>query len=977
MKKINKLLLFVILVFSSFLSAEYTVIADEMREKIKSPTLQNIKCLKIKLDNGLEAIIVSDPEAKKSGAALSVGVGWNHEPYEHLGVAHFVEHMLFLGTEKYPSEKEYQEFIQSRGGMNNAYTSGDKTVYSFEINNEHISEALDRFSSFFVSPLFNESGLTRERKAVNQEFLYRSNIDDIRVFFVSYGLLDENSNASICRCGTEETLSNVSRDEIISWYENNYSSNIMRLALYSPLPIDELASQVDQCFSQIKNKNVEVTHLTSPLSQDAYLGKTVYVEPLKDIKKMKIRWELPEEFSNDLEYHTADLVSYVLAEESSRSLATVLKEKGLVHSFTCGQYNCDEKVSFFEMHISLTQEGLEEKEEVIRCCYEAISAFQKNGVPRYRFDEMVTLAKLSYQYQSRPEVFDYVQSIAADIQYENTATYPQKTLWPTAYHNQRAKDLLSHLQASKANYFIIAPGEKIDKKFDQTEKVAGVKFHIEDIPNVTLSSWSHPGSNNGIITSAPNPYIPNNLGLTTSQSDFNDNNVQMIAQSDQMKIYYQADKDYQLPKVNYNLFLLSPAFENTPQNMALADLYDLSLSETLCSHLELGGLAGLSSDMGLSSKHGYYISVSGYSQKAQLFLDKIIDQVRAHLPKEKDFAKYKDLLKRSYQNQTKQTPLQQSRMMMNSMVIKDYSTPEAKLAEINEISFEEFQSYCQSLFEKVYVKALIYGNINTQEADQFTASLEKSFAKSRPYKVQDHYKRAILDFDASTKPRYYTHTTDQVGSATQLMIGHGMLDHSERVAHKIMAKALSSDFYDVLRTKQQVGYLVYSFPVEYNQRQFTTFLTQSNSCSTRDLLSRYELFCEEFLASLGTEKFNEEKFNIIRESLITELSQPPVSIGAKGADLTMLAFEYEDFDRREKSISALKNLSFQEYIVFCYGALGRQNNGRIAVLIDGEMSSTPIVSYVPIENLSHFKAESLYEIIEMPRPLQEIKLVDE
>ena len=112
---------------------------------IKSPSDKR-EYRHIQLTNGLEALIVYDGEADKSAAALDVKVGCSLDPKTHYGTAHFLEHMLFMGTEKYPSENEYTEFIKNNGGSDNAYTSMTDTNYYFDISNEAFSEALDRFS---------------------------------------------------------------------------------------------------------------------------------------------------------------------------------------------------------------------------------------------------------------------------------------------------------------------------------------------------------------------------------------------------------------------------------------------------------------------------------------------------------------------------------------------------------------------------------------------------------------------------------------------------------------------------------------------------------------------------------------------------------------------------------------------------------------------------------------------------------------
>jgi len=99
-----------------------------------------------------------------------VKVGSSLDPRPLYGTAHFLEHMLFMGTEKYPSENEYSEHITNNGGSNNAFTSLTDTNYHFDCSNEGFAGALDRFAQFFIAPLLGESSTGREMEAVDSEF---------------------------------------------------------------------------------------------------------------------------------------------------------------------------------------------------------------------------------------------------------------------------------------------------------------------------------------------------------------------------------------------------------------------------------------------------------------------------------------------------------------------------------------------------------------------------------------------------------------------------------------------------------------------------------------------------------------------------------------------------------------------------------------------------------------------------------------
>src|SRR5690606_13984295 len=94
-------------------------------------------------------------------------IGSFHDPENIPGLAHFLEHLLFMGTEKYPEENDYAKFLNEHGGSSNAFTASEHTNYFFDVNCAHLEGALDRFAQFFICPLFLEGCTEREMQAVD------------------------------------------------------------------------------------------------------------------------------------------------------------------------------------------------------------------------------------------------------------------------------------------------------------------------------------------------------------------------------------------------------------------------------------------------------------------------------------------------------------------------------------------------------------------------------------------------------------------------------------------------------------------------------------------------------------------------------------------------------------------------------------------------------------------------------------------
>jgi len=116
------------------------------------------------LSNGLRVLLIHNEESDKSAAALAVNAGHFNDPKEREGLAHFLEHMLFLGTENYPDGSEYQKFINQHGGSNNAWTATEHTCFYFDVQQQHFTEALARFSQFFIAPLLSEAFIEKNEK---------------------------------------------------------------------------------------------------------------------------------------------------------------------------------------------------------------------------------------------------------------------------------------------------------------------------------------------------------------------------------------------------------------------------------------------------------------------------------------------------------------------------------------------------------------------------------------------------------------------------------------------------------------------------------------------------------------------------------------------------------------------------------------------------------------------------------------------
>ena len=120
--------------------------------------------------------------AKQNIASVSVAVnaGSFNDPPHRPGLAHFLEHMIFMGSEKYPGEKVFNDHIAQNGGYTNAYTENSLTNYQFSVGYDSLQKALDMKAHLLAFPLLSKDAQEREIQAVNNEFEGNYPYDSVR-----------------------------------------------------------------------------------------------------------------------------------------------------------------------------------------------------------------------------------------------------------------------------------------------------------------------------------------------------------------------------------------------------------------------------------------------------------------------------------------------------------------------------------------------------------------------------------------------------------------------------------------------------------------------------------------------------------------------------------------------------------------------------------------------------------------------------
>lgn len=503
-----------------------------------------------RLDNGVTCMAVHDKESKTTAVTAAVLAGAAADPRDLSGLAHFCEHMCFLGSEKYPGENEYKRYLATHGGQSNGSTSLHLTTYKFDVLAEHAEGAVDIFSNFFVSPLFTPSGTSREVQAVDSENSKNLTADVRRRLQILKALADPNHYYSTFTTGNVKTLpveSDVDhvRDALLAFHRYHYRPENLVVVIVGPQSLDTLQGWIVPRFSSMKAAVIEneteadrriaeaakampnFSHDQPPPPYRSAFKKELQggtwpvlltVKPVKPVRKLVLMFPMPST------HYFADqdpvqILGHLLGHEGKGSSFASLQNEGLITSLSAGSRVSGPDQTLFQLDVALTEQGEEQWETVVdllfahcRLIHDTASNAQKNpgGVHdqdlRRMWGELATISAMHFDFASPGAAYDFAPSLVQKIVKNGTekclAAGRMLGETPETFPLERFVDFTSRLvadnciiercsqaaweEAEKANF---------DKKEDkpgfgkQTEQWYGIDYFLNSIDPEVVKGW--------------------------------------------------------------------------------------------------------------------------------------------------------------------------------------------------------------------------------------------------------------------------------------------------------------------------------------------------------------------------------------------------------------------------------------------------------------------------------------------------------
>ncbi len=883
----------------------------------------------VTLDNGLRVLLVSDAKLQTSSAALAVEVGSLEDPDERLGMAHFLEHVLFLGTEKYPSEGEYGQYVRSNGGYSNAYTASDHTNYLFEVNHDAYEGALDRFAQFFVAPLFTAEFVDREMNAVNSEHAKNLQNDYWRTRMVTRLLHRDGHPRQKFSTGNVDTLGGTTRDELIAFYERHYSANRMTLAMLGTASLDRLEALAREKFSPIENRNVEAPTYPSDIFPDG-LPQLIDVVPVGDERTLRLEWSMPPT-TEHWASKPGQLLGSIMGHEGEGSLLSALKREGLATSLAAG-INNESYRAIFSLDMDLTETGMADIDRVIEVIYGFVALLRDQGLSERYYREQQVVGDLDYYFREHVTGGRGAAFFTDEMRHHPATEVERRLYTYSAYDPELFAEYVALLRPNNMRVVRVSKGLETDR----VETYYGTNYAVGGFPEATVAAWTSAEPTEGMALPPVNPYLPSDISLLANdpaQAPYR------VVDDERGVLWFQQDRRFELPRAHVSLLLLTPEVNRDPRSRLLAELYVRAIREGLNEWAYLVLEAGLATRLS-SERRGLRIYVDGYAQRIPTLMTDVADRLDDIVIDETTFAAIKDELAREYANSDLDLAVRQGFYEL-SLLLDPHGIHREKYEDlVSEITLDEVKAFADVVFDRVAIEGAAYGNLEGEVLADSVGQLFEALGAAPLPESDRPPERQRIQLPVGRSSLVYENGTDN--HAWVRYAEFGPRDPRTEAILRLGSTHLGAPFFAELRTRQQLGYIVGSSASTRQDGLGMQYYLQSGEYDATTLGQRAEAYLAEAVPTLR--ELDDETFAALQQSVVDTLSQETESMGDELDDLEHEAFTLDgDFAWDDKVIAEVGKVTRADLADAFAKALDPVEGRSLVIHVDakGEAPSTP------------------------------------
>ncbi|MBU2224068.1 MAG: insulinase family protein [Gammaproteobacteria bacterium] len=869
--------------------------------------------LPLTLENGLRVLLVEQPDAEKSAAAMAVNVGHFDDPTDREGLAHFLEHLVFLGSQDFPESGGYQQFIAAHGGSHNAWTGTEHSCFYFDIDQRHFGQALHRFADMLGAPLFSEEAVDKERQAIEAEFSMKLKDDGRRIYQAhkeSINPLHPFAKFSVGNLSTlDDRPGQTAQQAVRDFYQQQYSASRMTLVIVSASPLSEQQQLAAKYFSQLPSHLAAKASLSQPLYLAEHLGIQLNIQPHKPTQRFVLSFALPD-IQPWYRFKLVSFLAHIMGDEGPGSLLSNLKAKGWVNAMSAGGGIDGSNYKDFTLSFELMPEGMQQQQQILAESFSYLAMLKQQPFPHTLFNERQQLVQWSFIYQENKAPLQLASDLAVNLQHYPIedyvfGDYRMELPPPELYHQ-----LLSYFNADNLRLMLIAPEVPVDRQarwyhtpYSQMmvtpEQLATLKL-AQPKPDYRL-----PGNN---------PYLVAKLDLLAPDATVE--TPQKYFENDALTLWFKPDAEFQSPKGHIFVQLTLPNTVQDLTQLALTKLWLELFLDQVNEQFYPATTAGLHYNLYVQ-QHGLTLHTSGLSGNQIALVNDLLEQLPKQAFQPERFIEMQRQLVQHWQNHARNKPISQLFSRLSALL--QPLNPEAEqLAEIlAATSFADFERFSAQMFAQLRLEAMMLGNWTEENV----AALQQQLLQWLQHRPQICGKLAKQSYNtAQLGPIWLELPISQDDHALVIYLPARQRTPQNMALFMLMNHLVSPEYFHALRTEQQLGYLVGTGYVPMNLKPGIAFYVQSPKVEPADLYYATLIFYRKFLEELP--ELTVQEFDELKQSLQSQIKERDNSLGSRAKRVWLAIGQGDPECQLSGQIQQqLELLSLEQFIEFCYTLL--------------------------------------------------------
>ncbi|HGL6547701.1 TPA: pitrilysin [Klebsiella aerogenes] len=862
----------------------------------------------IRLQNGMVVLLVSDPQAVKSLSALVVPVGSLQDPADHQGLAHYLEHMTLMGSQKYPQPDSLAEFLKMHGGSHNASTAPYRTAFYLEVENDALNGAVDRLADAIAAPLLDKKYAERERNAVNAELTMARTRDGMRMAQVSAETINPAHPASQFSGGNLDTLSDKPGSPVLdalhAFRDRWYSANLMKAVIYSNKPLPELASIAAATYGRVPNHDISKPEITVPVVTDAQKGIVIHYVPAMPRKVLRVEFRIDNN-SAQFRSKTDELVTYMIGNRSPGTLSDWLQKQGLAEGIRA---DSDPAVNgnsgVLAISATLTDKGLAHRDEVTAAIFSYLNLLRTQGIEKRYFDELAHVLELDFRYPSINRDMDYVEWLADTMIRVPVEHVLDVVNIADRYDAQAIKDRLAMMTPQNARIWYISPNEPHNK----TAYFVNAPYQVDKISARTFTDWQQKSAAIKLQLPTLNPYIPDDFTLIKSDKAYP--HPELIVDEPTLRVVYAPSQYFASePKADVSLVLRNPQAMDSARRQVMFALNDYLAGIALDQLSNQAAVGGISFSTG--ANNGLMVNANGYTQRLPQLFTALLDGYFSYTPTEEQLEQAKSWYAQMMDSADKGKAYDQAIMPIQMLSQVPYFERKTRRDLLPSITLKEVINYRDNLKARGRPELLVIGNMSARESTDLARQIQKQLGADGNEWCRN--KDVLID---SKQLAMFEKAGSSTDSALAAVFAPPNVDeYSSMAASSLLGQIIQPWFYNQLRTEEQLGYAVFAFSMNVGRQWGMGFLLQSSDKQPAFLWQRFQAFFPTAEAKLRAMK--PEEFAQIQQAAISQMLQAPQTLSEEASKLS------KDFDRgnmrfdsRDKVVAQMKLLTPQKLADF-------------------------------------------------------------